>query len=206
MLRQGIRFAASAAELKVGTTSLPRGSLFVHRGLNGGKEFEERFRAIVAGTGAVAVPIDSFWTEGLAVGSTKVIEIRDPKIAIASGGGVDRSSLGPVWFQLDVVDDVPYTLVDAGSLGTLDYSKYRVLVLPDGKYEFDEKATARLKAWLGEGGTIVAIKGASEALRAKDVELSKIEEWKGADEKKDDDAEREPKIRVPGAAFRTEMN
>ncbi|MFA6958869.1 MAG: M14 family zinc carboxypeptidase [Thermoanaerobaculia bacterium] len=205
MLRRGIRFAVSAAELKVGATSLPRGSLFVHRGLNVGKEFEEQFRAIVADSGAVAVPIDSFWTEGLAVGSTKVIEIRDPKIAIASGGGVDRSSLGPVWFQLDADDDVPYTLVDAASLGTLDYSKYRVLVLPDGKYEFDEKATARLKAWLGEGGTIVAIKGASEALRAKDVELSKVEAWKGADEKKDDE-EREPKIRVPGAAFRTEMN
>lgn len=204
LLQRGIRFAVSAAPLKVGATSLPRGSLFVHRGLNAGKEFSGEFGAIIAGTGASAVPIDSFWTEGLAVGSTKVVEVREPKIAIAAGDGVDRTSLGPVWFQLDVGDDVPYTLIDVASLGALDYAKYRVLVLPDGKYDFDEKTVTRLKAWLGEGGTIVAIKGASEALRSKDVELSKLEEWKGPDEKKDDD--RETKIRVPGAAFSTEMN
>lgn len=205
MLRRGIRFAVSAAEVKVGAATLPRGSLFVHRGLNPGKGFEEEFRAIVADAGVEAIPIDSFWTEGLAIGSTRVIEIRDPKIAVAAGPGVDRFSLGPVWYQLDVLDRVPYTLVQADSLGTLDMSKYRVLVLPDGSYTLDEKTVTRLKSWVSDGGTIVAIKGASEALRGKDVELSKLEEWKAAEEKKDDD-ERGTKIRVPGAAFATEMS
>ena len=206
MLGRGIRFAVSATEIKVGKSVLPRGSLFVHRGLNPAVGFEEAFRAIVADAGVDAVPIDSFWTEGLALGSSRVRAVRDPKIAIAAGDGVSRYSLGPIWFQLDVTDNVPHTLVRAGDLGTFDLSKYRVLVLPDGKYELGESAVERLKTWVRDGGTIVAIKGASEALRAKEVELSKLEEWKPAEEKKEGEAEREKKIRVPGAAFRTEMS
>ncbi|MCM2315087.1 MAG: M14 family metallopeptidase [Thermoanaerobaculia bacterium] len=206
MLGRAIRFAVSAAEIKVGSSTLPRGSVFVHRGINEGAGFKEAFRAIVADAGARAVPIDSFWTEGLALGSSRVQAIRDPKIAIAAGDGVDRYSLGPVWFQLDVIDSVPHTLVRADALGSLDLSKFRVLVLPDGKYELGEKGTERLKAWVEDGGTVVAIKGANEALRAKEVELSKLEEWKASEEKKEEDAERETKIRVPGAAFRTEMS
>ncbi|MBI2212675.1 MAG: hypothetical protein HYU52_03440 [Acidobacteria bacterium] len=205
MLQREIRFAVSAAEVRVGKVMLPRGSLFVHRGLNPAEDFEEEFRAIVADAGVEAIPIDSFWTEGLAIGSTRVIEVRDPKIAIAVGAEVNRFSLGPVWYQLDVADDVPHTLVAVEGIGTLDLAKYHVLVLPDGNYSFDEKTAARLKAWVSDGGTIVAIKGASEALRSKEIELSKLEEWKADDEKKDED-ERGTKIRVPGAAFATEMN
>lgn len=205
MLRRGIRFAVSSVEMRVGTAKLPRGSLFVHRGLNQ-KGFEEEFRAIVADAGAEAVPIDTFWTDGLAVGSTRVSEVRDPKIAVAAGRGVDRFSLGAIWYQLDALDDVPHTLVEAEALGTLDLGKYRVLALPDGSYTLDERAVSRLREWVRDGGTIVAIKGASEALRAKDAELSKLEEAKAADEKKEEQEESESPVRVPGAAFRTEMS
>jgi hypothetical protein len=60
------------------------------------------------------------------------------------------------------------------------------------------------------GGTIVAIKGASSFLRDKDVEISKLKSWEPP-KKKDDDKtpvvdERYNDYRIPGASFRTTMN
>jgi len=68
---------------------------------------------------------------------------------------------------------------------------------------------SKLQAWVRNGGTIVAIKGASGFLRDKDVEISKLKPWEPP-KKKDDDKtpaeERYNDYRIPGATFRTTMN
>ncbi len=206
MLRRDIKFAVASTEITIGSASLPRGSVIVHKGISG-NEFEAPFRAVVAETGVSAVPVDSFWTQGIALGSSRVQYVKDPKIALLAGSGVDAHSFGAIWFQLDMRDDIPHSVLPVESLGRVELSNYRVIVMPNGNYDLPAKTIERLKSWVKEGGTIVAIKDASEFLRDKDNELSKLENWKTeGDDKKDKAPERRNEYRVPGAAFRTAMN
>ena len=59
---------------------------------------------------------------------------------------------------------------------------------------------------MSDGGTIIAVKGASAFLREKDVEISKLKPWEPPKQKDDDktqaDTERYNDFRVPGSAFR----
>ncbi|HWW62634.1 MAG TPA: hypothetical protein VN181_14770, partial [Thermoanaerobaculia bacterium] len=113
---------------------------------------------------------------------------------------------------LDVDTPIPHTTLSAESLRGVDLAHYEVLILPDGSYSdiLGKRGIDRIKAWVQNGGTIVAIKGASSFLREKDVEISKLKPWEPP-KKKDDDKdktqdERYNDYRIPGSAFRTVMN
>ncbi|HVR40621.1 MAG TPA: hypothetical protein VMU84_16115, partial [Thermoanaerobaculia bacterium] len=118
-----------------------------------------------------------------------------------------------LWHTLDVDTPIPYTALSAESVRNVDLDRYEVLVLPDGSYAdvFGKRGIEKIKAWVQNGGTIVAIKGASSFLRDKDVEISKLKAWEPP-KKKDDDKdktatdERYNDYRIPGSAFRTVMN
>jgi hypothetical protein len=93
----------------------------------------------------------------------------------------------------------------------VDLDKYEVLVFPDGSYadRLGKRGIDKIKAWVSDGGTIVAIKGAQAFLREKDVEISKLKPWEPAKKKDDDKTPADARYndyRVPGSAFRTTMN
>lgn len=205
LLSRGIRFSVASAPVTVRETTFPRGSIVVHRA-NNDDSLKEDFPLLVAEAGAVATPFDSFWTRGIALGSARVHFVKDPKIAIVSGSGVDRYSFGSIWFQLDQRDQVPHTVVPMERLASVDLGRFGVIVLPDGDYsDLSSRVLASLKDWVASGGTIVAIKGASELLREEDAGLSALEEWK--DDEDGQEARRPTFVpEVPGAAFRTEMS
>lgn len=205
LLSSGVRFSVASAPVTVGDITLPRGSLVIHRA-NNDASLQAIFPGIAEDAGVVTVPIDTFWTKGIALGSSQVQFVRDPQIGVLSGGSVDRYSFGAIWFQLDERDRVPHTVLPLERLGSIDLSRYRVLVLPDGDYsEVSSRAIERLKSWVTDGGTLVAIKGASELARSEDAGLSALREWKRDGE--DGESDEGPGVpRVSGAAFRTEIS
>lgn len=204
MLESGVRFSVASAPVTVGSTTLPRGSVVVHRA-NNDESLQQVFPRLAAEAGVTTVRIDTFWTKGIALGSSQVRFVRDPGIALLASGGVDRYSFGAIWHQLAVRDRVPHTVLPFDKLGGVDLSRYRVLVMPDGDYSaLSSRAVERIRNWVNDGGTVVAIKGASELLRSEDAALSELEEWKPDDDGADAEETHVP--RVPGAAFRTEMS
>ncbi|MEP6704880.1 MAG: hypothetical protein ABJB34_08750, partial [Acidobacteriota bacterium] len=89
---------------------------------------------------------------------------------------VDQTSYGSIWWTLNRygIEFTPLTLANArGSV----LSKYNVLIMPDGsagRY-FSSLGTAgvtALKTWIGNGGTLVTIRGASVFAALKDVGLT----------------------------------
>lgn len=220
LLRDGVRF--SVTEESLAGTGAPRGSLVILRNRNPQKDLDETLRAIVAETGATFAPVDSAWTQGVSLGSSKVRFVRDPKIALLSGSAVSPTSFGTLWHILDIDVPIPHTVIDAQRIPSADLNRYRVLVMPDGsRYDtaFSKAAIERLEAWVRAGGVIVAVEGAGNFLRGEDVGLSKIKTSPEADDDDYQDAdgdkpadttppkeERYNDYRIPGAAFRTQMN
>jgi hypothetical protein len=214
LLEHAVRFSVIESEVNAGDRTYSRGTLVILKG-NNAKELDATLENIVRESGVNIVPLESGWMGGIAFGSEKIHYVRDPKIGLVGGAGSDATSYGMLWHTLDVDTPIPHTTLSVESLRNLDLGNYEVLVFPDGSYtdRLGKKAIDKLKQWVTDGGTLVAVKGASAFLREKDIELSKLKPWEPAKKKGDDkdaeadkEAERYNDFRIPGAAFRTSMN
>jgi len=217
LLEHDVRFSVVDSDVNIGDRTHARGSLIILKG-NNAKDLDARLQPIVVACGVRVVTLESGWMGGTAFGSEKVRHVKDPKIGLVGGPGSDPTSFGMLWHTLDVDTPIPHNVLSVESLRNLDLHDYEVLVFPDGNYtdRIGKSGIDKLKQWVSEGGTIVAVKGASAFLRAKDIEISKLKLWEPPSRKsngqKDDDknaappSERYHDFRIPGSAFRTTMN
>jgi hypothetical protein len=208
LLETGIRFSVADDSLPVGDRTFSRGSLLILRSNNPG--LDAKLETIAKETSVAIAPVESGWMGNTSFGSEKLRYVLPPKIALVGGAGSDPTSFGMLWHTLDVDTPIPHTVLFAETLRNLDLSKYKVLVFPDGNFadRLGKRGVEKVKQFVNEGGTVVAVKGASAFLREKDVEISKLKLWEPP-KKKDDEKpadERYNDFRVPGSAFRTTMN
>ena len=210
LLDARIKFSVSDSEVAVGERNFSRGTLIVLKG-NNAETLDTTLERIVREADVATVPLESGWMGGTAFGSEKLHHVIDPKIGLVGGPGSAATSFGMLWHTLDVDTPIPHSTLTTESLRNIDLGKYEVLIFPDGNYadRLGKTGVDKIKAWVSEGGTIVAVKGANAFLRAKDVEVSKLKPWE-APKPKDDKApagdQRYNDYRVPGSAFRTTMN
>lgn len=211
LLERRVRFSVADSDIVVGDRTYPRGTLVIVKSSNG-SDLDATLSALVGETGTQVVPIESGWAGGTALGSSKIRFVRDPKIGLVGGAGSFPTSFGMLWHTLDVDTPIPHATVFAESLRNLDLNRFEVLVFPDGNYadRLGKAGIERVKQWVNDGGTLVAVKGASAFLRDKEVGLSKLKAWEPPKKKDDDEVPATDKryndYRIPGAAFRTTMN
>ncbi len=103
---------------------------------------------------------------GRDLGDRTVVDLERPKILLVSEPPTSVTAFGAIWFLLEQTYGVPFTIVKAEDLGSIRLHDYDVLVLPDGQAggyarSFGEEGASRLKRWVEDGGTLVAIKGAA---------------------------------------------
>ncbi len=130
-------------------------------------------------------------TKGSDFGSDNVAYLDAPKVAIVSGDGVSPTSFGGTWHFFDKQIEYPATIIGENTLGTVDLSKFDVLILVDGRYNkiLDDKTLAKVKDWVRAGGKLIAVQGALNALAGKDgFELKHKEEEKKKDKEKENEA------------------
>jgi len=209
LLTNRVRFSVIESDLQSGDRTFPRGSLVILKG-NNAKEIDTTLATLARQAGVSVVSLESGWMGGSAFGSEKIRFVKDPKIGLVGGPGSDATSYGMLWHTLDVDTPIPHTTLSTESMRNIDLSNYKVLIFPDGSYtdRLGKRAIDKIKQWVSDGGTLVAVKGAHAFLREKDVEISKLKPWEAKKEKDDSDAAeaRYNDFRVPGAAFRTTMN
>ncbi|HEY2829347.1 MAG TPA: M14 metallopeptidase family protein [Thermoanaerobaculia bacterium] len=212
-----VNFSVAEHEVVMGDKTFPRGSLIILKG-NNTVDVDTTLGTISRDVDIA--PIESGWTGGTALGSEDIHYVRDPKIALVGGNGISATSYGMLWHTLDIDTPIPYTNLDLASLRNVDLSHYRVLILPNGggyANALGKPGIEKLKTWVNDGGTVIAIDAANKFLRDKDVEISKLKPWeapkagkKDDDEKTTDKAspkeERYNEFRIPGSTFRTRMN
>jgi hypothetical protein len=105
------------------------------------------------------------------LGSADVIPVRAPRIALLAEGPVRGYSFGWAWYTLEEQYGIPTTVLRAGSLASTPLDEFDTLVLPDLSSasrlarELGEEGLARLRRWVRDGGTLVAIGEAVELAR-----------------------------------------
>ncbi len=210
LLEAGVRFSVADGELALGDRTFARGTLVILKN-NNSKDLDARLEPLVRQSGVALAPVQSGWLGATSFGSEKIRFVKEPNIALVGGAGSDATSFGMLWHTLDVDTPLPHSVLFVESVRNADLSKYEVLVFPDGNYaeRLGKRGVEKVKQFVNDGGTIVAVKGASAFLRDKDVEISKLKLWeppKKKDDEKPASDERYNDFRIPGSAFRTTMN
>lgn len=98
--------------------------------------------------------------DGPVLGANENQSWTSPRIALVRGSPVNSLSFGEIWHLLDVMHDLPHTVVNHDRLGSINLAEYDVLVLPD-RAGPSGAAQERIKAWVQSGGTLVCIESAS---------------------------------------------
>ena len=212
LLDAAVNFSVSESDVSVGDQVFARGTLIILKG-NNKDTLDTTLAQVASDTGVTSIPLESGWMGGTAFGSEKIHHVLQPKIGLVGGPGTAATSYGMLWHTLDIDTPIPHSTLSLESLRGLDLDDYNVLIFPDGSYadRLGKRGVDKIKAWVNDGGTVIAVKGASAFLREKDVEVSKLKLWEPP-KKKDDDKDKTPPderyndYRVPGAAFRTTMN
>ena len=90
--------------------------------------------------------------------SSRVVAL--PRIALAVGDGISSYEAGEVWHLLSERMEIPVSLVDHETLGSIDLTRYNRLVAVNGFGPRDSSVVQSLEQWIEAGGVLVAQRGA----------------------------------------------
>jgi len=113
--------------------------------------------------------IDQGTSSGKYYGSPSNAFLEKPRIALISGTGLNSYDVGELWFQLDHVMGLPFTMLDKAQFGSADLSKYNLIIMADGRYNVGGFNADRLKEWVKAGGNIIAFKNAINYLNGQGI-------------------------------------
>ncbi|GGF27875.1 peptidase M14 [Echinicola rosea] len=164
LLQKDIRVRFASYPFTIDGNTYPTGSLIITRGGNDYvKDFHQSViqiankHHIVLGTAS-----SGFVDKGKDFGSSTVRTIKAPKVAVFSGVGVSSLNFGEVWHFFEQQLHYPISVLDAADIHHLTLEEYDVLILPSGRYDWEEKEGERLAAWVKSGGKLIGIEGALE--------------------------------------------
>lgn len=163
-------------------------------------------------TGAEVVASETTWVDsGVNFGSSHVVKVRQPRIALAWDTPTSSYSAGAARFVLEQEIGLPITTVRARQLASADLQAFDVLILPDGGYtasSMSDSICTRIASWTRDGGTLIALGRATQFLIDKRMALLSTEietlaapndEKESSDEKK---KKSDPKIIDSAEAYR----
>ncbi|MHC4693805.1 MAG: M14 family metallopeptidase [Planctomycetota bacterium] len=122
--------------------------------------------------------IDSALAEdGPDLGARKFKLLSAPRVAIASQWPVRSTSFGSIWYLLDRQLQLRTSPVNIQNISFIDLRKYNVLVLPDGRdlgRVLNTKAVEKIKRWIENGGTLIAVGNSAAFAADEDRDLSAV--------------------------------
>jgi Zinc carboxypeptidase len=178
LITQGFRLSTSNEQFQAGDRTFARGSFIVRAERNP----SDTPKALSNLSHQFGVPIFSLATAFSdsaqhGIGSETVFFVKKPKVALVAGKPVEQTSYGLLRFLLGQecgLDVVPISLEKLRSAALKDFN---VVILPDGhsgdyKDLISEDQLNELKSWVGAGGILISIRGASEYVSDPDLKLT----------------------------------
>lgn len=217
LLQKGIKLRYSEHPFAIGSQQFERGSVIVLKTSNQYiANLWDTVRRLATVHNIQLTPVTSgFVDKGYDLGSSYVRPLSKRRVAMLTGEGVSSLGAGEIWHFFEQVLEYPVTLINATDVSRINWSKYDVLIMPDGNYRFlsDKAQVEALKNWVQGGGNIVALERAVAQLAQQDwsIKSKKAEEDDSKDIyavlRKYEDRERDylPNI-TPGSIYRVELD
>ncbi len=133
------------------------------------KEIQTLMSELSAEYALTITGIDKGTRSGKYYGSPSNAFLEQPKIALISGTGFNSYDVGELWFQLDHVMGLPFTMLDKAQFGSTDLSRYNLIIMADGRSIGRGLDGDKLKKWVQAGGNIIAFKNAINYLNSQGI-------------------------------------
>ncbi len=115
---------------------------------------------------------------GTDLGGGNFTLLTTPHSALIVGRKVSMNAFGSLWYLFDRELKMRVSKIDIQRIGSIDLSKYNILILPSyyGSFKNDLGANglSKLKEWTSNGGTLIAIGNAAAALADTSAKFSKV--------------------------------
>lgn len=96
---------------------------------------------------------------GMDVGSRSIDPVTLPKVLLVVGNGVPVQEAGETWYYLDRHVNLPVTKIETQRLDSIDLSRYTHVIMVNGRYNFSDRLTTKIRQWVRDGGTFIGQKG-----------------------------------------------
>ena len=221
ILQHDIKLRFATGPFEVGGRRYERGTLILTRTGNDalGDRFDQIIRDAAAQHDQPIYPVATgYVTSGADFGSSDVTFLEKPNVAVLAGSPVSSYSVGEVWHFFDQQLGYPVTLIHTDDFQGINLDDYEVLILPNGSYGevLTDERLGEVRAWIREGGRLVAMESGATFLAGKEgFALKPKEEEKAEDKEKPPEealrtfAEREREAisdDVSGAIFRVQVD
>ena len=172
-LEAGLKVRVAEEGTTIGDQTFPAGTAIVRRAENG-DDARATLGRIAARHHAEVTALDSGYPErGVSLGSFKVRPLKAPRVLLAWDTPTSSQSAGWARWVLERRYGQRVSVVRVSSLSRVELDRFDVVVLPSGDYgeALGKRAVGRLRAWVQEGGTLVALAEAARWLTTADVGL-----------------------------------
>ncbi len=181
LLSAGVKARVITKPASVSTTRgdirIPRGSILVpfDRQTVARETIHGIMESIAADDGVTVESLTSgrsaIGTAGIDLGGPSVRPLKKPEILLVMGKDTSLYDAGEIWHLLDYRMDIPVTIRPREDLGGIKWSRYSHIVMPSGEYEeFEPEWLPRLRQWVAEGGTLVAMRDTAPWVRANTLD------------------------------------
>ncbi len=139
-----------------------RGSLLVRRQANPDNLPEILSRAATRFSVDIYGVNTAVATSGPFLGAPSFRLLKEPRVALCVGDGLDYTSCGTVWYTLDQELGLEHSLIEASRLTRTDLDRYNVIVIPSSWGSaigsiLGDSGARRLSDWVSDGGLLVLI-------------------------------------------------
>ena len=175
--RLGLRTKLTTHPFRIEGENYKEGTIFIpvqNQTLSSDKIFDA-LKIISSKYQVPFVGIKSGNAAGVGLGSPTFKMLDSPKIAVVAGDGVSSYEVGEVWHLLDQRMDMAMSLVAIEQLN-LGLAKYNTIIMANGDYS--KLNVEKLKAWVTNGGLLVATKNAGNWLSKNEISTVKYAEVK----------------------------
>ncbi|MCG8321021.1 MAG: M14 family metallopeptidase [Cytophagales bacterium] len=116
------------------------------------------------------------------LGSNKMKNVVQPKLALIVGEGIAGYDAGEVWHLLDERFDMELSLLPIHKVADTRLERYNTIVLVEGNYAgLGSRARDKIRRWAQNGGNIIAMRNASKWLSEQGLTKVKFKTSKKTD-------------------------
>jgi hypothetical protein len=169
LMQEGFRVAIASQSIQTGNVTWPRGTWVVRVSRNE-PELAGRLDSLAKLAGVEVRGVNSAFPDDaqFGTGSSVVVDLKTPNIAVVAEGSISHTSFGAVWWSLEQRYGIRFTPISANSLNG-DLSAYTAIIIPSGGVQGNG---AGLKRWVENGGALVTFGGATSWATREDVGLT----------------------------------
>ena len=104
---------------------------------------------------------------GIDLGSEKFRRLRQPRVLMLAGTGVNGNDAGEIWHLLDQRINIPLTFADIETVNRIGLERYTHIILSGGNY--NNLSDEKIKRFVQSGGVLVSMTEGAEWVASKKI-------------------------------------